>query len=154
MGDLYAVRETKECNDLIEWYQKKFHNKFGRYPVLTNLDREAVRFLRKLISYEELTSAITHYFKMQDEWFQQKAYSVPTFKENINKVLADMGVADEKERESRSIKVMGEIEKALLTKFGTRLPSITAEEKGLALIEIRQRLHIAPDGSQDWMVNP
>lgn len=135
------MMELQVANDLKDQYSTKWYEKFGREPVMGKWDFEAFKWIGKTLGREDAMNSIDHFFKMREEWFIEKAYSVPVWKENINKILASMSKSERSEAEESKFRGLDEIKETMI-------------RQKCDINEARKLLHLHPDGVDDWMVKP
>lgn len=88
--ELYKVQEQRAAHNLEDEYLKQFAVRFQSRAILTDDDRAILGFIAKTVGIIEGARIIEQYFKMDDPWFLDNAYSLPVLKKNINKVKASM----------------------------------------------------------------
>ena len=147
---MYKVIEQRQVNECADSYREAFHDRVGKEPKIDNLDRAGFEFLIKQIGYEETLDAIEHYFEMKDEWFITQAYSVKCLKDNINKVIMSLAQREELENANKNIQIMCESERL----FYYSLECTQIKGKYNTLHDVRDKLGLNKDGSDDWMIQP
>lgn len=139
---MQSILEERELISLEDSYKRFFYKKFGKNPVFDRLDRERLRKLLKHTGdFDEVHDALEHYFSMKDLWFETKCFDLETFEKSFNKVLADMGLLERAQATREHVKLMNEVDRMMI------LYKISREEA-------RKKLHLNPDGSDDWQVTP
>lgn len=103
--DLAAVSEIKNVEILADVYSKAFHQRYRCPPVLQEPDKTVLRDLLTLMSLEKASQALQAYLKSNDQWFAQKAHSLPALKSNLNTIMVGVQKKDVLVKQSHGLRI-------------------------------------------------
>ncbi len=96
-----SPKEVEICrnSDLIRMeYEAAFVKRYHSSPFVETDDLPVFAFLSKNFGLDRGKSIVSHYVKMEDEWFCKQAHNAATLRKNINKVIADLGTREGKQQ--------------------------------------------------------
>jgi hypothetical protein len=97
------VEITRNSNLIQDAYIAAYKERYKVEPFIETEDLQVFTFLSKNFGLDRGSAIAKHYVSMQDEWFGKQAHNANTLRKNIQKVVADLGLREDKKNTSKGI---------------------------------------------------